>query len=105
MKSACVTNEHMANLIHLQLHETSRNSIFNLLRTNKLIHEIVLPPTVRRCFLDLSEDGFRETNARLAEWLTCGGIVCEHAYHIVIHAPRLVDNLNLRSYSSMDWVD
>ncbi|KAL1685457.1 hypothetical protein GGG16DRAFT_118846 [Schizophyllum commune] len=89
----------------LELHETSRNSIFDLLRTNKLLHEIVLPYTVRRCFLDFSEDGFRETDARLAEWLAHGGRVCKHAHHIVIHAPRLVDNLNLRSYSSMDWVD
>ena len=64
---ACIANRSTALLTHLQLHETSRNSIFDLLRTNKLLHEIALPYTVRRCFLDFSEDGCMSENGRIGD--------------------------------------
>ncbi|THU89165.1 hypothetical protein K435DRAFT_969215 [Dendrothele bispora CBS 962.96] len=56
-------------LILLEVHKTSRQTLFATLRTSKALHGSTKPLIYRDCVLDLSESKLDETNSRVTSWI------------------------------------
>ncbi|THU92758.1 hypothetical protein K435DRAFT_206167 [Dendrothele bispora CBS 962.96] len=56
-------------LILLEVHKSSRQTLFSTLRTSKALHDSTKPLIYRDCVLDLSDSKLDETNGRIASWI------------------------------------
>ncbi|KAL1742730.1 hypothetical protein HDZ31DRAFT_65709 [Schizophyllum fasciatum] len=90
--------------MHDKLEATSKNSMLSLMRTNRKIHNIVLPFTVHRFVLDVSEQVFAQTNARIEAWIESGDLVKKYTRHLTLRAPCLVVDPEHGAYGRMHWV-
>lgn len=57
-------------VIILMLHDSSRKTIFSLLRANRSLYNATIPFVVRDSALDFSPEGLEETNSRIDRWLS-----------------------------------
>ncbi|THV04316.1 hypothetical protein K435DRAFT_774448 [Dendrothele bispora CBS 962.96] len=56
-------------LILLEVHKSSRQTLFSTLRTSKALHDCTKPLVYRDCVLDLSDSKLEETNDRITSWI------------------------------------
>ncbi|THU75447.1 hypothetical protein K435DRAFT_880802 [Dendrothele bispora CBS 962.96] len=55
--------------ILLEVHKSSRQTLFSTLRTSKALHDSTKPLIYRDCVLDLSDSKQDETNDRITSWI------------------------------------
>ncbi|KAK7443555.1 hypothetical protein VKT23_015728 [Stygiomarasmius scandens] len=102
-------SDDVMGLILLEVHNSSRETLFSTLRTSKALHDSTKPLIFRDCRLNLSGSKIDETNGRITSWIETETEVLSHirqltivddAYHYYYSADNGAINEELK-YSSL----